>query len=124
MGFAVWTVFQINKHPTAILNNLGSVSRHELICQFGIENGLINPLHIHSIIEDKVIWLHERQFVWLYYSPRKKYGEIFRHRSHVWAIIEADTPDLAVICCGLQVVYKKDVRVIDKILMEAIQSSS
>uniref|UniRef100_A0A9I9DXM6 TMV resistance protein N-like n=3 Tax=Cucumis melo TaxID=3656 RepID=A0A9I9DXM6_CUCME len=124
MGFAVWTVFQINKHPTAILNNLGSVSRHELICQFGIENGLINPLHIHSIIEDKVIWLHERQFVWLYYSPRKKYGEIFRHRSHVWAIIEADTPDLVVICCGLQVVYKKDVRVIDKILMEAIQSSS
>ncbi|CAK9313944.1 unnamed protein product [Citrullus colocynthis] len=122
IGFAVCTLFQINKHPTAILNNLGSVSRHELICQFAIENGLIEPLHIHTITEDRLIWLHERQFVWLYYTPRNTYGDIFRHRSDVWAIIEADTPDLMVRCCGLQLVYKKDVEVIDKILMEAIPS--
>ncbi|KAL4017387.1 hypothetical protein IC575_020939 [Cucumis melo] len=121
MGFGVWTVFQINKHPTAILDNVGSVSRHELMCQFAVENGIIKPLHIHSIVEDKVIWLHERQFVWLYYSPKKKYGEILRHRSEIWVIIEADTPDLMVKGCGVQLVYKKDVKLIDEILMEAIQ---
>uniref|UniRef100_A0A0A0KXU7 TIR domain-containing protein n=1 Tax=Cucumis sativus TaxID=3659 RepID=A0A0A0KXU7_CUCSA len=124
MGFAVWTVFQINKHPTAILDNVGSVSRHELFCQLAVENGIIKPLHIHSIIEDTVFWLHERQFVWLYYSPRKKYGEIFRHRSDVSAIIEADTPDLMVKGCGVQLVYKKDVELIDKILMEAFFSTT
>ncbi|XP_038889439.1 TMV resistance protein N-like [Benincasa hispida] len=121
MGFLVCTLFQVNKHPTAILNNLGSITRHELICQFAIENGLIEPLHLHSITEDRFIWLHERQFVWLYYSPRNTYGEIFRHRSCIWAIIEADTPDLMVRCCGLQLVYKQDMEVIDKILMKAIQ---
>lgn len=88
-----------------------------------IENGLIQPLHIHTITEDRIIWMHERQFVWLYYSPKNTYGDVFRHRSHVWAIIEADTPDLTVRCCGLQLVYKQDVEMIDKMLMEAIQSS-
>ena len=121
MGFGVWTIFQINKHPTAILDNVGSVSRHELMCQLAVENGIIKPLHIHSIVEDTVIWLHERQFVWLYYSPKKKYGEILRHRSEVRVIIEADTPDLMVKGCGVQLVYKKDVKLIDEILMEAIQ---
>ncbi|XP_022141875.1 uncharacterized protein LOC111012131 isoform X2 [Momordica charantia] len=123
IGFAVCTLFQVNKHPTAILNNLRSASRHELICQFAVENGLIEPFHIHTITEDTFIWLHERQFVWLYYSPKNTYGNIFRHKSHIWAIIEADTPDLTVRCCGLQLVYNQDVEKIDKMLMEAIQSS-
>lgn len=123
IGFAVCTVFQVNKHPTAIRNNLHSVSRHELICQLAVEKGLLEPFHIHTITEDKFIWLHERQFLWLYYTPRMIYGDIFRHRSNVWAIIEADTPDLTVRCCGLQIVYKQDVEMMDKILMEAMQSS-
>ncbi|XP_031741455.1 LOW QUALITY PROTEIN: uncharacterized protein LOC101204365 [Cucumis sativus] len=121
LGFVVCTLFQINKHPTAILNNVCSISRHELICQFAIEIGLIEPLHTHGITEDRSIWLQERQFVWLYYTPRHTYGEIFRQWSSVWAVIEADTPDLMVSCCGMSLVYKKDAAVIDKILMRAIQ---
>ncbi|XP_023535306.1 TMV resistance protein N-like [Cucurbita pepo subsp. pepo] len=122
MGFAVCALFQINKHPTAILNNLRSISRHELLCQFAVENGVIHPIHIHTITEDRFIWLHERQFLWLYYSPRQTYGNILRHRSHIWATIEADTPDMTVRGCGLQLVYNQDVERIDKILMEAIES--
>ncbi|KAG6592337.1 Disease resistance protein RUN1, partial [Cucurbita argyrosperma subsp. sororia] len=122
MGFAVCALFQINKHPTAILNNLRSISRHELLCQFAVENGVIHPIHIHTVTEDRFIWLHERQFLWLYYSPRQTYGNILRHRSHIWATIEADTPDMTVRGCGLQLVYNQDVERIDKILMEAIES--
>ncbi|KAL4017388.1 hypothetical protein IC575_020940 [Cucumis melo] len=120
-GFLVCTLFQINKHPTAILDNVGSISRHKLICQFAIESGLIEPLHTHDITEDRSIWLQERQFVWLYYTPRHTYGKIIRQWSSIWAVIEADTPDLMVRCCGMSLVYKQDVAVIDKILMRAIQ---
>ncbi|XP_050946102.1 TMV resistance protein N-like isoform X3 [Cucumis melo] len=124
IGFVVCTLLYVNKNPTAIYNNLGSRMPHDLMCQFEIEQGLLKPLHIHTTMENKWLWLDERQFVWLYYTPRRTFGHILRHCSYIRAIVEADSPELTVRRCGIYLLHNQDREKIDQILIESLPTRS
>ena len=119
MGLALCGLFHFTKHPTAVRKNLDSRTIDLLRFQCSLKTSS-SPGRIacKGILGEcnELISLIQRSFIWVLFIPYTAHSHLWSQSTWLKFSFKTYSPDLSVESCGMNIVFRKDMEELTRIM--------